>query len=83
MGNSAAHPDAHILFRIFVDSINENGEEPSSADKPQSNASRQLKLAKQGSTESPTPFQDVESPDQKIQEPDSAGSGSYAFSMMV
>ena len=85
VGNSIAHPDAHILFRIFVDSINENGEEPSSANKPQSTASRQLKLAKQGSTESPTPapFHDVESPDPKIEEPDNVGSGSYAFSMMV
>ena len=85
VGNSAAQPDAHILFRIFVDSINDNEEESSPADKPKSIASRQLKLAKQGSTESPSPapFQDVESPDLKVGEPDNAGSGSYAFSMMV
>ena len=32
IGDSEKHPDAHILFRIFVDSINENPVDGSAQD---------------------------------------------------
>ena len=47
IGDNASHPDAHLLFRIFVDSINdvddlnEDGEQQAIA------ASSQLKLGRQ------------------------------------